>query len=139
MRPKSGPQSTGSAPGNIPRLDCGTRRMQTKRTLIRYKTKPERTEENEQLIEGVFADLHAKSPEGVRYLALRLGDGTFVHFVAVETKESDSGARRFSGFSDRHKGPVHRAAAIARGRHRRKLSHARRVRLRDGAMKRRKR
>ena len=61
-----------------------------KRTLIRYKTKPERTEENEQLIKGVFAELHAKSPEGVSYLALRLGDGTFVHFVAVETKDGSN-------------------------------------------------
>ena len=28
--------------------------------------------------------VHAKAPEGLRYLALRLGDGTFVHFVSVE-------------------------------------------------------
>jgi hypothetical protein len=55
-----------------------------KRTLVRYRTKPEKTEENQRLIEKVFEELHAKSPEGLRYLALRLGDGTFVHFVSVE-------------------------------------------------------
>jgi hypothetical protein len=55
-----------------------------KRTLVRYRTKPEKTEENQRLIEKVFEELHAKSPKGLRYLALRLGDGTFVHFVSVE-------------------------------------------------------
>lgn len=52
-----------------------------KRTLIRYKTKPEATDANARLVEAVFAELKAKSPEGVRYLSLRLDDGVFVHFV----------------------------------------------------------
>jgi len=58
-----------------------------KRTLVRYKAKSERTEENERLIEKVFQELRAKSPDGIRYLALKLGDGGFVHFVIAETKE----------------------------------------------------
>jgi len=58
-----------------------------KRTLVRYKTKPEKAQENERLIEQVFQELRAKSPEGVRYLALKLDDGSFVHFV-----ETDDGA-----------------------------------------------
>jgi hypothetical protein len=32
-----------------------------KRTLIRYKAKPERADENESLIRNVFAELHAKA------------------------------------------------------------------------------
>ena len=59
--------------------------MFVKRTLIRYKTKPERAQENARLIEKVFEELRAKSPQGVRYLALRLGDDSFVHFVTVES------------------------------------------------------
>ena len=55
-----------------------------KRTVIRYKTKPESGQENERLIQRVFEELRAKSPDGVRYLALRLGDGTFVHFVEAD-------------------------------------------------------
>jgi hypothetical protein len=58
-----------------------------KRTLIRYKTKPEATEQNQRLIEAVFAELEAKAPEGVRYMVLRLADGSFAHFV--ERAESD--------------------------------------------------
>jgi hypothetical protein len=61
-----------------------------KRTLVRYKAKPELAQENARLIERVFKELHAQSPEGLRYLALRLGDGTFVHFVEVEHADGAS-------------------------------------------------
>src|SRR6266849_10871682 len=65
-------------------LDSGRGSMPMKRTLIRYKTKPDSTQENQRLIESVFEELDAKSPDGVRYLVLRLDDGTFVHFVAID-------------------------------------------------------
>jgi hypothetical protein len=58
--------------------------MTMKRTLVRYKTKPEQARHNEQLIENVFQELREQSPQGVRYLALKLHDGTFVHLVCVE-------------------------------------------------------
>jgi len=58
-----------------------------RRFLVRYRTKPERTEENAGLIAAVFEELHAKAPEDVRYLVLRLEDGTFLHFVADETAD----------------------------------------------------
>jgi hypothetical protein len=55
-----------------------------KRTLIRYRTKPEMADQNAALIAQVFAELKAARPEGVRYLSLRLDDGNFVHFVETE-------------------------------------------------------
>jgi hypothetical protein len=61
-----------------------------KRTLIRYKTKPDLTGENERLIRNVFQELQQKSPAGVRYMALKLGDGTFVHFVMVDSEDGAS-------------------------------------------------
>ena len=61
-----------------------------KRTLVRYRTKPEQAQENERLIGKVFQELQAKSPDGVRYLALKLDDGTFVHFVMTETADGAS-------------------------------------------------
>jgi hypothetical protein len=70
-----------------------------KRSLIRYKTKPERTEENERLIKSVFVELHAKSPAGVRYLALKLGDGSFVHIVAADPGESATAITSLDAFS----------------------------------------
>jgi hypothetical protein len=56
-----------------------------KRTLVRYKTKPDMTQENERLINGVFQELQAQSPAGVRYLVLKLPDGSFVHFAQGDT------------------------------------------------------
>jgi hypothetical protein len=59
-----------------------------KRTLIRYKAKPERADENEALIRNVFKELHEKAPEGgTRYAVLRLADGSFVHIVQSEAGE----------------------------------------------------
>ncbi len=52
-----------------------------KATVVRYETKPERADENQQLIEKVFADLEERQPEGFTYKAFRLEDG--VHFVHV--------------------------------------------------------
>jgi len=56
-----------------------------KRTLIRYKTKPEMADANAALVAEVFAELKASKPDGVRYLSLRLDDDSFVHLVETET------------------------------------------------------
>ncbi len=55
-----------------------------KRTLIRYKTKPETADQNAALIADVFRQLKAEKPAGIRYLSLRLDDNSFVHFVETE-------------------------------------------------------
>jgi radical SAM superfamily enzyme with C-terminal helix-hairpin-helix motif len=59
-----------------------------KRTLIRYKTKPEMADANAELIKRVFEELKAAKLEGVRYLSLRLDDDTFVHLVEAESGDS---------------------------------------------------
>jgi RNA polymerase sigma-70 factor, ECF subfamily len=51
------------------------------RIVVRYRTKAERTEENERLIKQVFEELNERAPEGVRYMAVKLDDGSFMHFV----------------------------------------------------------
>ena len=58
-----------------------------KRTLVRYKIKPEQVHENARLIKQVFQELKAKSPDGARYVVLQLDDGTFVHFATVESTD----------------------------------------------------
>jgi hypothetical protein len=72
--------------------------MRMKRMMVRYKAKPEHADENARLIGKVFEELHAKSPAGVRYLALRLGDGTFVHFVTSDTEDGVSSIPRLEAF-----------------------------------------
>jgi hypothetical protein len=55
-----------------------------KRTIVRYKAAPDRIEENKRLIEAVFQELHAQGLTGVRYAALALPDGTFIHMSEAE-------------------------------------------------------
>jgi hypothetical protein len=51
-------------------------------TVVQYRVKPERAEENQQLIEAVFAELDRSEPEGFTYKVFRLEDGvSFVHVV----------------------------------------------------------
>ena len=56
--------------------------------LIRYRTRPEMIQQNQHLIENVFQALHAKAPEGIRYMVLKLADGTFLHFVEADEDSS---------------------------------------------------
>ena len=53
-----------------------------KATVVRYQAKPDRADENQKLIEAVFADLEAREPDGFTYKVFRLEDGvSFVHVV----------------------------------------------------------
>lgn len=53
--------------------------------VIRYQTKPEAADENQRLIEKVFAELATGAPAGLSYSSFRLADGvTFVHVVDGE-------------------------------------------------------
>ena len=63
-----------------------------RRMVVRYRTKPGQAQENRRLVEAVFAELKAKSPPGVRYMVLQVGDDDFVHFV-----ESGGGASPLPG------------------------------------------
>jgi hypothetical protein len=69
-----------------------------KRTMVRYKVKPEHADENVRLIQKVFEELQAKSPAGVRYLVLRLNDGTFVHLSMADTADGVSPIPRLEAF-----------------------------------------
>jgi hypothetical protein len=63
-----------------------------KATVVRYQTLPERADENQGLVEAVFADLAAREPVGFTYKVFRLEDGvSFVHVVIEhDVEDSDS-------------------------------------------------
>jgi len=53
--------------------------------VIRYRTKPDHAEENERLIQAVFAELAETRPEGLHYAAFRLDDGvSFMHVAVID-------------------------------------------------------
>ena len=58
--------------------------------VVRYQAKPERADENQKLIEAVFADLQERQPRGFTYKVFRLDDGvSFVHVVIEHEDVAD--------------------------------------------------
>jgi hypothetical protein len=56
-----------------------------RQVMVRYKVKPNRVEENEQLVRAVYEELAASEPAGLRYATFRLDDGvSFAHIASVE-------------------------------------------------------
>jgi hypothetical protein len=55
--------------------------------IVRYRTKPSAAEENQRLVEKVFAELAAEDPGGLRYATLRSGD-SFLHVVVHENDDN---------------------------------------------------
>ena len=87
--------------------------------VIRYRTKPERAQENVELNEAVFAELAASDAQGIRYEAYRLDDRvTFVHVATLDgasnpLESSPAFAAFQSGLADRfEEGPIASGASI---------------------------
>ena len=60
-----------------------------RRVMVRYRVKPDRVEENEQLVRAVYEELHRAEPAGLRYATFRLDDGvSFVHIAESESASS---------------------------------------------------
>jgi hypothetical protein len=58
--------------------------------VVRYETKPDRADENQRLVEKVFAELAEREPDNFRYATFRLEDGvSFVH-VLFETGDGSN-------------------------------------------------
>ncbi len=56
-----------------------------KRTVVSYRIKSDRIEENTRLLQNVFQELEAKALPGVHYVTLQTGDGWYTHFATVDT------------------------------------------------------
>ena len=73
-----------------------------KTIVVRYQAKPERADENQRLIEAVFAELNDREPEGFTYKVFRLEDGvSFIHVVIehdVDEPESLQDVAAFQAF-----------------------------------------
>ncbi len=70
-------------------------------TVVRYRTKSDRAEENQALIEKVFGQLDVERPAGLRYASFRLADGvSFVHIASVDTDNGANPLLATSAFSE---------------------------------------
>ena len=59
-------------------------------TIVRYRVKPERVEENIALVKAVYAELAEMRPDRLHYATFQLPDGVSFMHVVVET--DDAGA-----------------------------------------------
>lgn len=56
-----------------------------KRVMVRYKVKPDRVAENEELVRAVYDELAHTQPDGFSYATFRLEDGvSFAHIAFTE-------------------------------------------------------
>jgi hypothetical protein len=56
------------------------------------------TDKNAGLVAEVFAELKTVQPDGVRYLSLRLDDGSFIHLVETEAGDGSSALTGLASF-----------------------------------------
>jgi hypothetical protein len=70
-----------------------------RRTVVRYRTKPDMADRNAELVAQVFAELKAAQPEGLRYLSLRLEDDSFIHVVETAADDGSSPLPKLPAFA----------------------------------------
>ena len=72
-----------------------------KATVVRYQAKPDRADENQQLIDEVFAELETRQPEGFTYKVFRLEDGvSFLHVVIEHDVNDPDSLQAVPAFQD---------------------------------------
>jgi L-rhamnose mutarotase len=71
------------------------------RVMVRYKLKPDRVAENEELVRAVYEELESAERSDVRYATFKLEDGvTFVHLVSIETEDGRSPLGELNAFRE---------------------------------------
>jgi hypothetical protein len=78
-----------------------------KRLVTRYAMQSaEAADENQQRVEGVFAELEATTPDNVSYIVLRLADDSFVHVSFHDHGDDEvnpiASTAAFAHFQDDH-------------------------------------
>jgi len=71
-----------------------------RQVMVRYRVKPDRVAENEELVRAVYEELGRVRPDGIHYATFKLDDGvSFVH-IARTTGEGNplTGLDAFQAF-----------------------------------------
>ena len=69
-----------------------------RQVMVRYKVKPDRVAENEELVRAVYDELGRVAPAGLRYATFRLEDGvSFVH-LAIQTEDGQTPLAKLDAF-----------------------------------------
>ncbi len=54
--------------------------------VVRYQPTAEHADENQHLVEAVFAELAENRTDGIHYATWRLADNTFIHIADITTE-----------------------------------------------------
>jgi hypothetical protein len=75
-----------------------------RQVMVRYKVKPDRSAENEELVRAVYDELRRTAPAGLQYATFALDDGvSFVHFSSIDAEDGRnplSEVRAFAQFQE---------------------------------------
>ena len=72
-----------------------------KTTIVRYKVKPDRVDENIRYIQQVFKQLKEALPPGLRYASFQLEDGvSFLHLAILDDGTSENPLPEMSAFKE---------------------------------------
>jgi hypothetical protein len=75
--------------------------VEMRQAMVRYRVKPERVEENEELVRAVYEELRRTEPAGLRYATFRLEDGvSFVHLAVTESENGGSPLSKVKAFRE---------------------------------------
>jgi hypothetical protein len=71
-----------ASPSNESTRTVPSRETEMGSSMVRYKVRPDRVDENVALVEAVYAQLDRERPDGIHYATFRLPDGvSFMHVV----------------------------------------------------------
>jgi Antibiotic biosynthesis monooxygenase len=86
-------------------LEIVERKAPMKAVMVRYKVKPERAAENEELVRAVYEELRSNEPGGLRYATFQLDDGvSFAHVALVDTDDGENPLSEVKAFAEFQKG-----------------------------------
>jgi quinol monooxygenase YgiN len=72
-----------------------------RQVMVRYKVKPGRVEENEELVRAVYDEIRRTDPAGLRYATFKLDDGvSFVHLAMTESEAGRSPLSKVKAFQE---------------------------------------
>lgn len=68
-------------------------------TIVRYKVKADKAEENRDFVRHVFEELDENKPDGLRYVSFNLDDGvSFIHVAVVESDDDENPLPKTAAF-----------------------------------------
>jgi hypothetical protein len=72
-----------------------------RRVVVQYQPRADRADENQRLVEAVYAALDRDRPDGFQYATYRLEDDSFVHVASIDAGVTNplEGLAEFTAFS----------------------------------------